>query len=150
MSQWSLDPFLLEEDPDVIIIDNLNVIESPELTLAFAILNEALHDLQLDDGPKRREAIDWFFEDQYEYTFSFINIANNFNLDPSAVRAMIRSGETNAAFRKRRRREQGDGGSGDPILDQTIRRSHRDGASHREGGGNPCSSESQGEDRILP
>jgi hypothetical protein len=100
MSEWYMDPFLMEEDNDILIINNRNTIESYGLNLAFAILNEALYDLR-KEGSTKEEAISWFYNNDTGYVFSFINIADSFDLDPSAIRAMIEKNRPMLAFRKR-------------------------------------------------
>ena len=97
---WYMDPQLMEVDTDLIIFENSIKIDSPCLALSFAILNEALYDLT-KEGLPRQEALAWFFEDDYSYPFSFVNIANNFNINPEAVRDKIYSTTDNIAYRKR-------------------------------------------------
>lgn len=122
MSEWYMDSSLLEEDVDLLIIDRTNKIESYAINLSFAILNEALYDLS-KKGEIRDEAIEWFNKDDYDYAFSFINIANNLNLDPSAVRDKIKNdSESMLAFRKRplRGRIDGDDVGEDCALDDVA------------------------------
>ena len=95
-----MDPQLMEVDTDLIIFENSIKIDSPCLALSFAILNEALYDLT-KEGLAKQEALAWFSENDYSYPFSFVNIANNFNINPEAVRDRIYSTTNNIAYRKR-------------------------------------------------
>jgi hypothetical protein len=97
---WYMDPALMEPDEDLMIIENRASLDSPCLALSFAILNEALYDLT-KEGAVRQEARQWFHTDDYVHPFSFVNIANNFNLDVQAIRLRIDSTEKNISFRKR-------------------------------------------------
>jgi hypothetical protein len=122
MSEWYMDSALLQEDVDVLIIERTNKIESYGINLSFAILNEALYDLS-KEGIARDEAIEWFEKDDYQYPFSFINIANNLNLDPIAIRDKIKKDcGSMLAFRKRTSypNQRGDHGGHDTCEDGTF------------------------------
>jgi hypothetical protein len=69
----------------------------PEVALMHAVLEDALncfwHGLQSSRHRKRRlghEAEEWFFSDEMEWPFSFLNICAVLNLDPQYLRKGLR------------------------------------------------------------
>jgi hypothetical protein len=69
----------------------------PEVALMHAVLEDALncfwHGLQASRYRKRRlgqEAEEWFFSDEMDWPFSFLNICAVLNLEPQYIRKGLR------------------------------------------------------------
>lgn len=61
----------------------------PEHHLLGAILELAMNDVAGPNDELRRQAIDWFLSDESEWTFSFLAIADVFELDAQAIRQRV-------------------------------------------------------------
>ncbi|MCS6926761.1 MAG: hypothetical protein NZ578_12750 [Candidatus Binatia bacterium] len=82
----------------------------PEVGLVYAVLQDALHCFRglSSRNPRHarrlaREAEEWFFSDDVDWPFSFLNLCAMLGLDPSYIRAGLRRWRQSSLQERRRK-----------------------------------------------